>query len=138
MPSYCVSSDKKFYQYTAIDECTRFCFREMISIVSSVFSNSVLLVLSFTSKAVVHSVPLSVWTSLIGNGNAFIRFIKKSFELYVLCSSYIYHRIRVATPRHNGKVERQHRTDEKKILQKNAYVQPWRRQNPACKIQQKI
>ena len=29
MPSYCVSSDKKFYQYTAIDECTRFCFREM-------------------------------------------------------------------------------------------------------------
>ena len=23
-----------------------------------------------------------------------------------------YHRIRIATPRHNGKVERQHRTDE--------------------------
>ena len=24
----------------------------------------------------------------------------------------IYHRIQIATPRHNGKVERQHRTDE--------------------------
>ena len=24
----------------------------------------------------------------------------------------LYHRIRIATPRHNGKVERQHRTDE--------------------------
>ena len=30
----------------------------------------------------------------------------------------IYHRIRVATPRHNGKVERQHRTDEKRFYKK--------------------
>ena len=29
VPSYCVSSEEKYYQYTAIDECTRFCFREM-------------------------------------------------------------------------------------------------------------
>ncbi len=29
-----------------------------------------------------------------------------------------YHRIRVATPRHNGKVERQHRTDEKRFYKK--------------------
>lgn len=27
----------------------------------------------------------------------------------------IYHRIQIATPRHNGKVERQHRTDEARI-----------------------
>ena len=30
----------------------------------------------------------------------------------------IYHRIRVATPRHNGKVERQHRIDEKRFYSK--------------------
>ena len=29
-----------------------------------------------------------------------------------------YNRIRVATPRHNGKVERQHRTDEKRFYKK--------------------
>ena len=29
-----------------------------------------------------------------------------------------YHRIRIATPRHNGKVERQHRTDEKRFYKK--------------------
>ena len=29
-----------------------------------------------------------------------------------------YHRIRVATPRHNGKVERQHRTDELRFYKK--------------------
>ncbi len=30
----------------------------------------------------------------------------------------IYHRIRVATPRHNGKVERQHREDRKRFYNK--------------------
>ena len=30
----------------------------------------------------------------------------------------IYHRIRVATPRHNGKVERQHRIDEARFYKK--------------------
>lgn len=30
----------------------------------------------------------------------------------------IYHRIRVATPRHNGKVERQHRIDENRFYKK--------------------
>ena len=29
VPNYCVTDGKKYYQYTAIDECTRFCFREM-------------------------------------------------------------------------------------------------------------
>ncbi len=29
-----------------------------------------------------------------------------------------YHRIRIATPRHNGKVERQHRTDEMRFYEK--------------------
>lgn len=29
VPSYCVANGDKYYQYTAIDECTRCCFREM-------------------------------------------------------------------------------------------------------------
>ncbi|MCD8025800.1 MAG: DDE-type integrase/transposase/recombinase [Clostridiales bacterium] len=29
VPSYCVSNGYKYYQYTAVDECTRYCFREM-------------------------------------------------------------------------------------------------------------
>ena len=39
--------------------------------------------------AVVHSVPLSVCTSLISNEKALNSFSRKSFELYVLYSSYI-------------------------------------------------
>ena len=37
---------------------------------------------------------------------------KTLFEDHLADCGIIYHRIRVATPRHNGKVERQHRIDE--------------------------
>jgi len=40
------------------------------------------------------------------------------FEATLAELDIIYHRIRVATPRHNGKVERQHRTDEKRFYKK--------------------
>jgi len=40
------------------------------------------------------------------------------FEQALQDMGIIYHRIRVATPRHNGKVERQHRTDEKRFYKK--------------------
>ena len=40
------------------------------------------------------------------------------FEKALEDMDIIYHRIRVATPRHNGKVERQHRTDEKRFYKK--------------------
>ena len=37
---------------------------------------------------------------------------KTLFEEALIEMGIEYHRIRIATPRHNGKVERQHRTDE--------------------------
>ena len=37
---------------------------------------------------------------------------KTLFESALLEMGIAYHRIQIATPRHNGKVERQHRTDE--------------------------
>lgn len=37
---------------------------------------------------------------------------KTLFEEALSDMGILYHRIRIATPRHNGKVERQHRTDE--------------------------
>lgn len=40
------------------------------------------------------------------------------FEEQLQTYGILYHRIRVATPRHNGKVERQHRTDEKRFYTK--------------------
>lgn len=43
---------------------------------------------------------------------------KTLFEKALEDMDIIYHRIRVATPRHNGKVERQHRLDEKRFYSK--------------------
>lgn len=44
--------------------------------------------------------------------------LQSLFEQALESMDIIYHRIRVATPRHNGKVERQHRTDEKRFYKK--------------------
>ena len=43
---------------------------------------------------------------------------KTLFEQYLEDNGILYHRIRIATPRHNGKVERQHRLDEKRFYSK--------------------
>ena len=40
---------------------------------------------------------------------------KTLFEEALIEMGIAYHRIRIATPRHNGKVERQHRTDEQRF-----------------------
>ena len=40
------------------------------------------------------------------------------FEQALIKANIAYKRIRVATPRHNGKVERQHRTDQKRFYKK--------------------
>ena len=37
------------------------------------------------------------------------------FENALIEMGLIYHRIQIATPRHNGKVERQHRIDEERF-----------------------
>ena len=44
--------------------------------------------------------------------------LKSLFEKTLKEMGIIYHRIRVATPRHNGKVERQHRIDEMRFYKK--------------------
>ncbi|MDR1754592.1 MAG: hypothetical protein LBR74_06785 [Eubacterium sp.] len=43
---------------------------------------------------------------------------KTLFEQALADKGIIYHRIRIATPRHNGKVERCHRTDQQRFYRK--------------------
>jgi transposase InsO family protein len=43
---------------------------------------------------------------------------KTLFEEALAEMDIIYHRIKIATPRHNGKVERQHRKDEQRFYRK--------------------
>lgn len=118
VPAYCVANGQKYYQYTAVDECTRFCFREMYDEHSTYSS------LDFLKK-LIEKFQFPIREVQTDNGTEWTNalLVKKSthktlFEEYLEKCGIKYHRIQVATPRHNGKVERQHRLDEQRFYSK--------------------
>ena len=118
VPSYCVANGQKYYQYTAVDECTRYCFREMYDEHSTYSS------LDFLKK-LIEKFPFPIREVQTDNGTEWTNalLVKKAthktlFEEYLDECGIKYHRIQVATPRHNGKVERQHRLDEQRFYSK--------------------
>ena len=118
VPGYCVANGQKYYQYTAVDECTRYCFREMYDEHSTYSS------LDFLKKLIV-KFPFPIREVQTDNGTEWtnVLLVKKAthktlFEEYLEECGIKYHRIQVATPRHNGKVERQHRLDEQRFYSK--------------------
>jgi len=118
VPSYCVANGQKYYQYTAIDECTRVVFREMYDEHSTFSSKDFLVKLATIS-------PFPIREVQTDNGTEFTNALlvkdpetRSLFENALLEMDILYHRIRIATPRHNGKVERQHRCDELRFYKK--------------------
>lgn len=117
VPNYCVVNGQKYYQYTAVDECTRWTYREMYDEHSTYSS------VDFLKKLIINS-PFPIREIQTDNGTEFTRALisndgkPSAFEKALEICGIKYHRIRVATPRHNGKVERQHRTDEKRFYKK--------------------
>lgn len=112
VPKYCVADGNKYYQYTAVDECSRWTYREMYDEHSTYSSKD------FLEKLIIHA-PFPIREVQTDNGMEFTNrlIVVKSkhltmFEEALIEMGIIYHRIQIATPRHNGKVERQHRTDE--------------------------
>lgn len=112
VPNCCVAGNGKYYQYTAKDECSRWTYREMYAEHSTHSSAQFL-------KNLVERAPFQIREIQTDNGTEFTKALlthdatdKTSFEEALEEMGIRYHRIRVATPRHNGKVERQHRTDE--------------------------
>lgn len=112
VPSECVTDGKKYYQYTAIDECTRWTYRQMYDEHSTYSSKAFL-------DELIQKAPFPIREIQTDNGSEFTKALqsndpnaKTSFENALEAYGIRYHRIRVATPRHNGKVERQHRTDQ--------------------------
>ena len=112
VPSWCIADGNKYYQYTAKDECTRWTYREMYAEHSTDSSKQ------FLISLVLHA-PFLIREIQTDNGTEFTKRLiandpndKTSFELELDRMGIIHHLIRPATPRHNGKVERQHRIDE--------------------------
>ena len=117
VPTYCITTGQKYYQYTAVDECSRWTFREMYDEHSTYSS------VDFLKKLILNC-PFPIREIQTDNGTEWTRALISNdgkpsmFEEALELCGIKYHRIRVATPRHNGKVERQHRTDEKRFYKK--------------------
>ena len=118
VPGYCVTNKGKYYQYTAIDECTRVVYREMYDEHSTYSSQDFI-------KKVIDIFPFRIEEVQTDNGVEWTKALisnnpddKTLFEEELAKRGIKYHRIKIATPRHNGKVERQHRTDERRFYRK--------------------
>lgn len=111
VPGECVADGRKYYQFTAKDECTRWTYREMYDEHSTYSAHDFLMKL-------IQAAPFPIRAIQTDNGTEFTNALlvtkakhKTMFEAALEEMGIAYHRIRIATPRHNGKVERQHRTD---------------------------
>ena len=112
VPSECVTDGNKYYQYTAVDECTRWTYRCMYAEHSTHSSVQFL-------HQLIKACPFQIRKIQTDNGTEWTKQLiandpkdLTSFELGLKAYGIEYQRIRVATPRHNGKVERQHRIDQ--------------------------
>lgn len=112
VPSHCIVNGEKYYVFSGKDECTRWTYREMFAEHNS-YSAKLFL------EHFVKAAPFPIRMIQTDNGAEFTNALlvtkskhKTLFEEALLDMGIEYHRIRIATPRHNGKVERQHRTDE--------------------------
>jgi transposase InsO family protein len=113
VPSSCMvgdAKDQKFYQYTAIDEYSRFrflmAFEEASTYTSSVFVDEMLKAFPFKVECVQTDNGFE-FTKRFGSDKS-----KPSlFEVNLKQRGITHKLIRPFTPRHNGKVERSHRKD---------------------------
>ena len=106
---------RKYYQFTAVDECTRWTYRQMYDEHSTYSAEAFLIEL-------IQRCPFPIREIQTDNGTEFTKALisndpndKSLFELKLTEYDILYHRIRIATPRHNGKVERQHRIDQQRF-----------------------
>lgn len=112
VPSHCCVDGRQRYVFVAKDECSRWTFREMYDEHSSYSAKD------FLEKLIRRS-PFPIRLIQTDNGAEFTNALlvtkskhKTLFEQALADMGILYQRIRIATPRHNGKVERQHRIDE--------------------------
>jgi len=111
VPSKSVVDGNKYYVYVAKDECTRWTYRQMYN-EHSTYSSYLFL------KELIAKCPFPIRLVQTDNGTEFTNALlvtkskhKSLFEEALEQLEIDYKRIRIATPRHNGKVERQNRTD---------------------------
>lgn len=110
---------KNVYQYTAIDECTRWRYAVIYDELSA--WNSMHFVRELRKRF-----PFAIACIQTDNGAEFtsrLQGAKKlsAFETYLADEGIEHKTIKVATPRHNGKVERSHRSDQERFYENRTF-----------------
>jgi len=115
VPISCGTDGKQYYQYTVVDECSRWTYREIYEEHSTYSSDQFL-------QSLVKKAPFVIRMVQTDNGTEFTKALISNdpndlslFEERLKEYGILYKRTRVATPRHNGKVERQHRLDQERF-----------------------
>lgn len=119
VPSVCLVNEakgQKFYQYTAIDEYSRWRFVEAFEEHSSYSSTQFL-------QHLIRAFPMPIECVQTDNGMEFTKRFSHQvregsltmFEKELACYGIRHKLIRPFTPRHNGKVERSHRKDNERF-----------------------
>jgi len=110
VPKACLYGEK-LYQYTLVDEFSRWCYREIHNEHSEYISGLFL-------RNAVKAAPFYIHSVQTDNGYEFTNALfgqkreeQTRFERTLLELGIKYRRIRVGTPKHNGRVERQHGLD---------------------------
>jgi len=106
------SNYKRYYQFTAVDEYSRWTYRQMYDDKSSYSAKLFLEELLKTAPFDIHIIQTDNGTEFTNTLNVTKAKHKTLFEQTLIDKGIFYKRIRIATPRHNGKVERMHRTDQ--------------------------
>jgi len=120
VPKACLYGEK-LYQYTLVDECSRWCYREIHAELTDYASASFL-------KNALKTAPFKIKEVQTDNGHEFTNAIFGQkrleytlFELALTEHGINYRRIRVGTPKHNGRVERQHGLDMQRFYKRQAF-----------------
>jgi len=118
VPNECVVGSNRYYQFTAVDEHSRWTYRQMYDEKSSYSAKQFL-------EELISRALFAICMIQTDNGVEFTNalLISKSnhktlFEQALEDRGIAYKRIRIATPKHNGKVERMHRTDQMRFYDK--------------------
>ena len=121
VPAECVKFDAKLYQFTAVDEFSRWTYREIYEEHSTYSAKCFL-------ENLVKLAPFSIQAIQTDNGTEWTNALlvtksthKSLFEQALEDMRIDYRRIRIATPRHNGRVERQHGLDAKRFYKKEKF-----------------
>ena len=113
---------ERLYQYTLLDEYSRWCYREVHAELSEHVSNLFI-------RNAVKATPFKIIAVQTDNGFEFTNALRGQkceeptrFELALKELRIEYRRIRVGTPKHNGRVERQHGLDMLRFYKRQVFA----------------